>query len=544
MTLPCRLGLCGLMLAAAFNLCQRPARAQSAAAGAADNIIGIISESRRSREQAGNHLGVVHGTAERPFARIAGADTSRLGEQLPGEGPVDILQGASRALQPGADVSAGSRPGILPPAILDRPRAEVPLYGPLTLPTAEEEGPPNGMTLEQAIGQLVAANPDLAVRFQEVPKADADILTASLYGNPLVLGSTDGVPYGRYTPRRQGTQAFAVTIVQPFDLNGKIRARTRLARANKMVLCAQYQDAVRLEVERLHAAFVDVLAARTTVDYLRTSMENFGALLKTTEDRVTQKAAPESELDLAMIQRETTSNSLEEAVTRLRQAKRNLAVLLGIPPVQADAIDPRGTLKDQAPSPPSPESLIALAIRNRPDLAANRLGVRSALANVDVQHRERFSDVFASYSPFEYNGNNGNPGVSPSQGWGAGLFVSVPLFNRNQGNIARAERNVRQTQIEVDALDRLVAAEVENATLEYASSRAAVERIERQILPRAEHRRADLRRLYTEGQENLDVYLNAQRDYNEVIRQYRDTLIRHRRSMLALNTAVGLRILP
>ena len=50
--------------------------------------------------------------------------------------------------------------------------------------------------------------------------------------------------------------------------------------------------------------------------------------------------------------------------------------------------------------------------------------------------------------------------------------------------------------------------------------------------------------LYTQGQENIVTYLNAQRDYNEVVRQYRDTLIRHRRSMLRLNTAVGQRILP
>ncbi|WP_233578157.1 hypothetical protein [Tautonia sociabilis] len=38
-------------------------------------------------------------------------------------------------------------------------------------------------------------------------------------------------------------------------------------------------------------------------------------------------------------------------------------------------------------------------------------------------------------------------------------------------------------------------------------------------------------------------FLNAQRDYNHVGRPNRDTLIRHRRSMLRLNTAVGRRIL-
>ena len=50
--------------------------------------------------------------------------------------------------------------------------------------------------------------------------------------------------------------------------------------------------------------------------------------------------------------------------------------------------------------------------------------------------------------------------------------------------------------------------------------------------------------LYTQGQEDIVSYLNAQRDYNEVVRQYRDALIRHRRSMLRLNTAVGQRVLP
>lgn len=538
-----RLIICGGVLGSAASLGERPARGQGAAA-LADDIATVIAEGRRSKEQAGNHLGVIHGTAERPFARIPGADEPRLGEALPGQQSLDILQSASRQLQPGADISSDRRVGIPAPTAPALPKPEVPLYGPLTLPTVEDEGPPNGLTLEQAIYQLVRANPDLAVKFQELPKAEADILTASLWGNPLILGSADSIPYGSYSPQRPGSNAYAVSVIQPFDLNGKIRARTRLARANKEVLCAQYQDAVRLEVELLHAAYVDVLAARTTVHYLQTSVDNFAALLKSTEDRVKKGAAPTAELDTALIQRETTANALEEAVTRLRQSKRNLAVLLGLPTAQSDAIELRGALHDRAPTPPPAESLVALALKNRPDLAANRLGVRSALANVDVQRRERFADVFALYTPYEFTANNDDPNARSATAWGAGVFASVPLWNRNQGNIRRADRNVMQTQLEVKSLERLVAAEVENAALEYGSSRAAVERIERLILPRAERRREDLRRLYAEGQENLDVYLNAQRDYNDVVRQYRDTLIRHRRAMLALNTAVGVRVLP
>ncbi|MBV8384519.1 MAG: hypothetical protein JOZ63_18195 [Planctomycetaceae bacterium] len=51
-------------------------------------------------------------------------------------------------------------------------------------------------------------------------------------------------------------------------------------------------------------------------------------------------------------------------------------------------------------------------------------------------------------------------------------------------------------------------------------------------------------RRYQQGETGFVDYVVAQREYNDIIRQYRDTQVRHRRSMLALNTAVGQRILP
>ncbi len=543
MTLHFRLGLCGLALAAAAGLGEGQARGQGTTT-LLDDIVAISSGERaKERARDSTRLGPIHGSRESGFPRIAGVDEPRLGDRLPSARPLDTLQAFSRQ----TDVSSprDRQSPIRTPALPERVQSQVPLYGPIQRPAAEDEGPQDGLTLEQAIAMLARANPDLAVKYQEIPKADADILTAGLWGNPLVFAAADGVPYGdKYSPRRPGSNTYSVSFVQPFDVNGKIRARTRLAKANKQVLCAQYQDAVRLEAEGLHAAYVDVLAARTTLHYLRTSVANFESLLKTTQDRVKKGAASEAELDTALIQRETTVNALDEAETRLRQSKRTLVVLIGIPASEADRVEPRGTIHDRAPVAPPAEQLVGMALSNRPDLAATRLGVRSAAANAELQRRERFPDVFALATPYAFDANNGDPGAKAATSWGAGIFATIPIANRNQGNIRRADRNVMQTQLEVSGLERQVAAEVENATLEYRSSRAAVERIEGLILPRAEHRQENLRRLYTEGQENLDVYLNAQRDYNEVVRQYRDALIRHRRAMLSLNTAVGLRILP
>ncbi len=508
----------------------------------ADDII-VISQGQRAKEaqRDATALGPVHGSAELPFGPLPGADLPRLGAFDSPVRELDILSAASRR----TPVYADRRQGILPPAITTPAPPAPALFGQLDASAIEAEiGPPNGMTLDEAIRQLITANPDLAYKFQEIPKADADILTASLWGNPLFFFTAGGIPYGSYTPTRTGSNSYGLTLIQPFDVNGKIRARTVLARQAKRVLEAQFQDAVRLEIENLHGAFVDVLANELSVEFNQRSLATSAELSRAIEARVLKGAVVRSDLDTVEIERELIANSLAEVEAQLRTAKRRLAVLLGYPPEQADALVLRGTIVDAAPTPPPAPELVKLALGHRPDLVAFRLAVRSAAANVNVQKRERLPDVFALYSPYEFNANND---VYQHQGvtsWSAAVFGSIPLVNRNQGNIRRAERNVRQTQIEFSALQRKIVAEVETAAIDYGSTRQVVERFRERIEPRARSLRTDRQRLYTAGEQGVDVFLNAQRNYNDVLRQYRDALVRHRLAMLRLNTMVGLRLLP
>ncbi len=120
----------------------------------------------------------------------------------------------------------------------------------------------------------------------------------------------------------------------------------------------------------------------------------------------------------------------------------------------------------------------------------------------------------------------------------------MPLYNRNQGNIRRAQVNVSQTQTQLAALELRISTEVRQAEREYAMTRSAIASIEQDILPGALRVRDETLRRYNQGESAFFDYLVAQREYNDIVRQYRDTQVRHRRSMLALNTAVGQRILP
>ena len=528
----------------AMTLCLGAQRAD-AQAMLADDII-ILSKGQREQERAriNTHLGPSPGTGEAPFRVTPGAGEARLGEQPGGPGFTSTMQQRdvlSAASSDGRSISQ-VRPARMAPSARIQSR-KIPIYGPLEVPDVSDEGPPDGLTLDTAIERLAQVNYGLRTKFQEIPKAQADILSAGLRGNPLVFASADGVPYGSYSPRRPGENGYSVVLIQPIDVNRKRLVRVHVAEQAKKVLEAQYQDAVRLEIDNLYTAFVDVLDARETVRFARASLAGLNRVLKTTEEQYRKELVPQTEVESAAIQRDTAEVFLEQAETALRQAKRALAVLLDIPPAQADSLEVRGSLRDDLAPPPPPEDLAKLALCVRPDIVSYRLGIRRAQADVTLQRAERFPDVFVLYTPYGFR-NNAPVDERSATSWSVGALVSIPLFNRNQGNIRRAEHTVMQTQIELTSLERQALSEVERASLDCASTRAAAERLERGILPRARRLRDQKYTLYTQGQENIVTYLNAQRDYNEVVRQYRDALIRHRRSMLRLNTVVGQRVLP
>ncbi|MHC5544221.1 TolC family protein, partial [Singulisphaera rosea] len=187
--------------------------------------------------------------------------------------------------------------------------------------------------------------------------------------------------------------------------------------------------------------------------------------------------------------------------------------------------------------------MIRLALAGRPDVFAYRLGIGRAQAEVKLAVANRMSDVSLLYQPYTFQ-NNAPFNRKSATSWALGMTIPLPIYNRNQGNIQRAKLNVGQSQVELAEREQQVANEVRRAEREYALTRDAVRRIETKLIPAAKRVRDDAYRLYTQGEEEALTYLNAQREYNEAARQYRDMLVRHRRSMHRINTAVGQRILP
>lgn len=473
-------------------------------------------------------------------AGLAGAEDEPLGGRM---GP-SVPRVPSAITRPGQrPVGVPEREGITSPATL--PPGEVPLFGPLALPRErEDEGPPDGLTLDMAIERLVRENLGLRARAFELPQAEADILTASLRANPLLYADSQLIPYGNYSARRPGgpTQ-YDVNITYPLDVTHKRHARTAVACRAKRVLEAQYQDAVRLQIDNLYTAYTDMLSARETIRFAGAAREGLNILLDRTRrmfEKGTRTAADVGRIEALFEAAEVELMDAEEA---LRTARHNLGVLLNMPAAEAEALQLRGSVHDTYATPPPLDGLVRLALDARPDVVAFRLGIRRAEAEVDLARANRLSDVYVLYQPYTFQ-DNGPFNTKSATSWALGVTVPLPIYNRNQGNIQRAVVNVGQSQVELAEREQIVTNEVQRALREYGLTRAAVQRIEGRLLPAAVRMRDDAYRLYIQGEEEAIVYLNAQREYNEAARQYRDMLVRHRRGMLRLNTAVGQRLLP
>jgi cobalt-zinc-cadmium efflux system outer membrane protein len=412
------------------------------------------------------------------------------------------------------------------------PRAVLPGSGP-----EKEDAVGDGLSLDAAVTRLVSFNYDLRTKYQDIPEARADELTASLRNPPAIFLSGSQWPYGRYSPQRPGTPAYEITPAETVDYSGKRKSHMREAHLATREIEARYQNAVRLEIDRLYDAYVDVLEGREVVRAVQSDLRELAELAALSRE------GPQAQADRIALRQFKAQTALKEAMGEWTQRKRNLAALLALPADKADELAISGSLDDRSPMPPPVEELIRLALETRPDLAAQRLGIEHDRAIVQVTRAERFDDAAVFWTPYEVQ-DNSPVNKKSSTGWGGGTLFALPLFDRNQGVIARAQINLQQRQVEMEGLERQTINDVRQAWIEYTASRQAVQQYEGEGVPAAGRVAEAMYRQYLEKKEGIDALLEARATYGEMARLYREERVRHRRAMLKVNTAVGKRILP
>jgi len=507
-------------------------------------------------------------TVDTSVPALPGSSTSLLGP-LPGAG------GGSFGNLPGAGGILGGRAGVGTPrgvpTTVTRPGSgpgptemqmaitspqpqpvgpvSSPFSGTLEIPSGpEDDGPPDGLTLDRAIDITLERSLDLRSKFYEIPMATADILQANLRSNPVFYQDGQLLQYKgsstQFTRAAPGGPSQVDTnVTYPLDVSHKRQARTVVARRAERILEAQYQDAVRNRIDDVYGAYVTALGARQTVRYSLKSVDGYDRFVSLTRQLHERGQVPLADLNLAENKLRIARLGSRDAQASFRKAKLALGSFMNLKLDEIATLELRGTVRDLAPPPPPVAELQKIALAERPDIAAFRLGISYAESAVRLAKANAFSDVYLLWQPYTLQ-DNIPYGLKSQVSWALGLTVPIPIYNRNQGGIARAKINVTQSEVQLSDNERQLLIDVETAAQEYEVSRALVEELRDHVIPDATKVRDAAFRLWQGGETSMLNYLQAQLDYNDVVKQYVDTAVRHRQSMLSLNTTVGRRILP
>jgi cobalt-zinc-cadmium efflux system outer membrane protein len=231
--------------------------------------------------------------------------------------------------------------------------------------------------------------------------------------------------------------------------------------------------------------------------------------------------------------------SVTTAELGLATARTKLHTLLGRRG-NSNLVDVAGEMKVTLPAQvPNLQQIQASALSARPDFQAVRLDQTRSQAELRLQLAQGKIDYTVGMEYRRQQSVNG-------RGNSLGLFFSAPLpvYNRNQGEIARVRATQVQGRKSLDALETQINGEVSTAYQEFESARALVAEIERDLLKPSEEARTTTAYVYQAGASSLTDVLDAQRAFNETMSAYYGAEAAYRRAAIQLSSVVGQEVIP
>ncbi len=370
------------------------------------------------------------------------------------------------------------------------------------------------LTLEQAVAEAVARNPSLAVERREIDIARGTRRQAGIYPfNPeLEVEGGGGVGRARgpvESDPRRSLDAISVGVSQTIWLQGQRGLRVRAADAGLLRAEQLAGDTRRQVVADVVKAYGDLLVSQ---DRLRLAQELLTLARQVRDAAVSQfeaDAVPQLDVLRANVEVTKAENRVVAEERTVALAQRELALLLGRPA--------RQPLRAALPSIALPsrvmdeEAARSAALESRPDLKAATAAVEAARAEIALIRAERFLPEIKVGLKYE----SGNDFDSSNQRGLLTLSVPLPLFNRRDGELQRAEGDLAKQQAQVELARQRIEKEVSVAVRQVTASRQIVERYAREILPAQERNFQLLREAYQIGEIKITDVFVGQREFVE-----------------------------
>jgi len=391
--------------------------------------------------------------------------------------------------------------------------------------------------LDQAVDLALAHNHSIIATRTFIYQNQAQEITANLRPNPTLGVDAQFIPIfdpDNFTSDNLNqTQQFDVGISYLFERGKKRQRRLQAARDQTAVTKAQVADAERTLIFNVGQQFDSVLVAESTSRFAEQNLKSFQQTVDIARTQLNDGAISEGDylkIKLQLLQFQTDVSSAKLARV---QALVSLRELLGYDAVAAN-YDVSGDLVYQLLNAKL-EDLQARALRQRPDYQAAELGITAARSQILLAKANAKVDVNGT---FDFTHVSGEYTASLFANW------ALPIFNRNQGEIARTQYVLTQAQeMQLSASDTVLS-DVSNVYEAVRSNEEVVKLYTSEYLKNARDSRDISEYAYKRGAASLLDFLDAERTYRATELAYRQALGSYMAAMEQLKQAVGVRNLP
>ncbi|HTZ73019.1 MAG TPA: TolC family protein [Candidatus Aquilonibacter sp.] len=393
------------------------------------------------------------------------------------------------------------------------------------------------ISLDEAIQMALQHNHSLLAMRSTIQQSHAEEITANLRPDPVLLGDAQFIPIfqpGEFSADYlDNTAQFDLGIGYLFERGQKRQHRLQAARDVTAVTTSQVADDERTLTFDVAQDFINVELAESSLDLAQQDLSSFQNTVAISQAQY--QAGDISEDDLLKIKLQMLQFQTDVSQARLAtvQGLSDLRQLVGYESVPAD-YDVAGQFEYQQIAG-NLEDFQMSALRDRPDLRAAQQGVTAANSQYALQKAIGKRDVTAQINYTHVSEVNT-----------ASLFgqIQLPIFDRNQGEIARAGYAINQAQQQEEYTNDQVLTDVRDAYENLRSNEEIVGLYRSGYLDEAQQDRDISEYAYRRGAASLLDFLDAERSYRATQLAYRQALASYLLSLEQLREAVGARSLP
>jgi cobalt-zinc-cadmium efflux system outer membrane protein len=393
---------------------------------------------------------------------------------------------------------------------------------------------PVRISLDEAVQLALQHNHTLLAARTTILQSQAEETTANLRPNPTLLGDAEYLsPAHANTDYLNTASEFDLGVSYLFERGRKRQRRLQAAKDTTAQTHSLVADNERSLTFNVATQFVNAQLAESMLELAGQDLKSFQQTVNVGEIRFKAGAISEDDylkIKLQLLQFETDFQQAQRAKV---QALSDLRQLLGYESVSED-YDVAGQF-DYQPVKGNVEDMQSKALQNRPDLRAAQQGVTAAKSQYELQKAIAKVDITGQVNYTHVSGLNT-----------ASFFGSFPLqiFDRNQGEIARANYAITQAQEQQKAASEQVMTDVHDAYQGMRTNDKVVILYRSGYLDVAQRDRDISQYAYQRGAASLLDFLDAERSYRSTQLAYRQALAAYLLAIEQLREAVGVRDLP